>query len=81
LGIDTVKPGYKEFRFAPLIGEGIDYAKGHTLTPYGEIKASWKKNGTGVDYSIDVPVSTTCYLKIGRTELTLTSGHHEGRAN
>ena len=81
LGIDTVKPGYKEFRFAPLIGEGIDYAKGHTLTPYGEIKASWKKNGAGVDYSIDVPVSTTCYLKIGNTELTLASGHHEGRAN
>lgn len=79
LGIQERKPGYKEFDFAPVFGEGIDYAKGHTLTPYGEIKASWKKDGKAVAYEIDVPVSTTCTIKINGKELSLASGHHEGR--
>ena len=78
LGIEALKPGYKEFKFAPLFGEGIDYAKGHTLTPYGTISASWKKEGKGIAYSIDVPVSSCCKLSIKGKELLLKSGHHEG---
>ena len=78
LGIEALKPGYKEFKFAPLFGEGIDYAKGHTLTPYGTISASWKKEGKGIAYSIDVPVSSCCKLMIKGKELLLKSGHHEG---
>ena len=79
LGIDHVKPGFKEFVFAPVIGEGIEHASGHTLTPYGEIKANWKKNGEVVEFSIDVPVSTTCIVKIKDKQIKLESGHHEGR--
>ena len=79
LGIDAIEAGYKKFAFAPVFGEGIDYAKGHTLTPYGEIKASWKKSGGVYSYSIDVPVSTVCVLKIKGTELQLESGHYEGK--
>lgn len=79
LGIQETKPGYKSFDFAPVFGEGISSAKGHTLTPYGEIRAEWKKGELGVDYAVDVPVSTSCTVKINGKEIRLASGHHEGR--
>ncbi|MCR5078686.1 MAG: glycoside hydrolase family 78 protein [Bacilli bacterium] len=81
LGIEWTLPGYKKFKFAPLLGEGIDYAKGHTLTPYGQIKASWKKEGESVSYEIDVPVSCTCLVCIKGQEIALSSGHHQGRVD
>ena len=81
LGIQECEPGYKKFLFAPLLGEGIHHAKGHTLTPYGEIKASWEKKGESISYSIDVPVSCSCLVRINGKEVALESGHHEGRVD
>lgn len=79
LGIQETKPGYKEFLFAPVLGEGIDFAKGHTLTPYGVIRAEWKKEGKGISYSIEVPVSTSAKLVLNGKEISLTSGKHKGK--
>ncbi|MCR5491581.1 MAG: glycoside hydrolase family 78 protein [Bacilli bacterium] len=79
LGIQEKEPGYKSFEFAPVLGEGIDFAKGHTWTPYGEIKAAWKKDGQGISYEIDVPVSTRCTVRLNGKEVALESGHHEGK--
>ena len=78
LGIKETKPGYKEFEFAPLFGEGIDFAEGSTLTPYGMIKARFDKKEGGFAGKIDVPVSTTCVVVNEKGDrITLHSGHHE----
>ena len=78
LGIVSCKPGFKEFAFCPVFGEDIDNAKGHTLTPYGVIRASWEKKDGGIAYAVDVPVSTVCHLNIRGKQIDLPSGHHEG---
>lgn len=58
-GIVPTSPGYRTFRIAPQIPEGIDYAKVSKETPYGTIKVSWKKSDEGIGYDITVPVGTT----------------------
>ena len=78
LGIRDIEPGYKEFAFAPIFNEGIDYAEGKTLTPYGTIKASFKKQDGKILACIDVPVSTKCTLIGPKGEKQVVeSGHHE----
>ena len=78
LGIRELEPGYKRFSFAPLLGEGIDYAEGQTLTPYGLIKARWERKDGVIKGFVDVPVSTRCvFVNAKSEESVLTSGHHE----
>lgn len=78
LGIQELEPGYKRFAFRPLLGEGIDFAEGKTLTPYGDIHARFERVGEKVRYIIDVPVSTSCEVIGPKGEKKLlASGHHE----
>ena len=78
LGIRHLEPGYKRFAFAPMLGEGIDYAEGKTLTPYGEIKARFERKDGAVTYMVDVPVSTSCLIVGPKGEQKeVSSGHHE----
>ena len=78
LGIQETECGYRKFVFHPLLGAGIDFAEGKTLTPYGTIYARFEKKGNKVRYIIDVPVSTSCTIigPAGQAK-EATSGHHE----
>jgi alpha-L-rhamnosidase len=40
-GLQIVKPGYKEFKIAPMPGGGITWASICRKTAYGEIKSRW----------------------------------------
>ena len=82
LGIEPVLPGYKMFKFAPLVGGGLTEADGTVGTPYGKIVAGWKiENGT-MTVHVTVPMGTTCIVTMpnGETknlesgEYTLTAG-------
>ena len=77
LGVEPAAPGYKTFRFAPLVGGGLTEADGTVNTPYGEIKADWKlENGT-LTATVSVPVGTVCTAQLPGTEAqTLGSGVH-----
>ena len=75
LGIEEIEPGYRSFRFAPAFGGDITSAKGHTLTPYGTIEASWKKEGDLLKADIAVPYGATCEVKVGEPK-TLKQGKH-----
>lgn len=46
------------FEISPVIGEGVDYAKGSYTSLYGEIKVSWKKEKGQVKFDVEVPVNT-----------------------
>lgn len=61
-GIEAIKPGYKEFKIAPICGGGLTYAKASTLTNYGKISSSWKIEDGKFIIDVEVPINTTCQL-------------------
>ncbi len=54
LGIMPLKPGCKEIRFDPHLGD-LDFARGEVPTPYGTIGVSCKRVGNRIEAEIDLP--------------------------
>lgn len=50
--------GENTFEISPVIGDGVDFAKGSYNSLYGEVKVSWKKEKGKVSFDIQVPVNT-----------------------
>lgn len=76
-GIEPLKGGYKVFRVAPVPGGGLTHAKAAVQTPYGTAASEWEMNGDEFTISVQVPVSTVCYLTLPDSqEKILESGHH-----
>ena len=46
------------FEISPVIGEGVDFAKGSYDSEYGKVSVSWKKENSKVSFDIEVPVNT-----------------------
>jgi alpha-L-rhamnosidase len=59
-GIEAETGGYQTFRIQPIVGEGIDFAKGEVNTPFGKVCSEWKTKNETFTLQISVPVSTTC---------------------
>jgi len=77
LGIEPIRPGYKEFKVKPVLGEGIDWAKGHVDTPYGKISVSWKKESAGIELKVTVPEGTKARILIpNKEEIVLEGGEY-----
>ena len=77
LGVEPVLPGYKLFKFAPLVGGGLTEADGTVGTPYGEIKAAWHIENSEMTSEITVPMGTACTVTLpGGVEQNLSSGSY-----
>ena len=50
--------GENDFEVSPVIGEGVDYAKGSVNTLYGKIAVSWKKEKDQIAFEVEVPANT-----------------------
>ena len=79
LGIqrDEKCPGYEHFILKPEIGP-LEFARGSVASPYGMIRAGWKKEENQVKYHCEIPVNTeaTICLPDG-TRKELGSGIYE----
>lgn len=76
-GIEAIEPGYKKFMVAPVLGGGIQYAKGSIEVPYGKIISDWKTHKDRFEITVQVPVGTECILKLPNSEVyNLTNGIH-----
>lgn len=79
LGIqrDEKCPGYEHFLLKPEIGS-LKFARGSVASPYGMIRAGWKKEKSQVKYHCEIPANTeaTIYLPDG-TRKELGSGVYE----
>lgn len=79
LGIqrDEKCPGYEHFLLKPEIGP-LKFARGSVASPYGMIRAGWKKEKSQVKYHCEIPANTeaTIYLPDG-TRKELGSGVYE----
>lgn len=50
--------GENTFEISPVIGTGVEFAKGHYQSRYGEIFVGWKKEKDHIHFEISVPVNT-----------------------
>ncbi len=78
VGIQIREPGYKSFVVKPVLGGEITYAKGSTMTPYGEIHVFWERKDADFKISVHVPMSTKCIVELpDHTTIVLEHGKHE----
>lgn len=54
LGIEPIKPGCKEIRFDPRLGD-LEFVRGEVPTPYGNIRVSCTRSGKRVNAEIELP--------------------------
>ena len=55
VGINMLKPAYKEVLIKPLVDKRLGFVDCSFKTKYGTIKVNWKYRDGGVDYKISVP--------------------------
>lgn len=77
LGIQPIKPGYKEIRIRPKISDKLSYASGYHESPYGKIKSEWKINDGKIKFSGYIPPNTTAVVCIADKEYIVGSGNFE----
>ncbi len=70
VGIQMTSPRYETVSLEPCFFEGLDFAAGHTDTPFGRISVDWKKEADGVHVAIVVPDGVTAVFR----EKELTAG-------
>ena len=63
-GIFPLEPGYQQFAVAPVIGEGLAWAKTSYRSMYGEIVSDWKKEGGKVRLVVTVPPNARALIQL-----------------
>jgi alpha-L-rhamnosidase len=66
-GIQPLEPGYRQFSVAPVIGEGLMWAKTSYASMYGEIVSEWKKEGGKYQLKVIVPPNTRALIRLPQT--------------
>lgn len=69
--------GENEFEISPVIGDGVDYAKGSYQSLYGEVKVSWKKEKGQVHFELEVPSNTKATFIFKDKNEVLEPGKHQ----
>ncbi len=59
LNIDEDAPGFKHTIIRPRIGGGLSFAEATHLSPYGEVRSRWERDGEKVRLEVHVPVNAT----------------------
>ena len=87
LGVEPLEPGFRVFRIAPQMPEGIEWARGKVPTPHGMIEVEWhvttrgqqqKDNPASLELAFTVPPETHAVIADGRT---YRPGRHEIACN
>lgn len=52
-------PGFEHFILKPIFISDLDWVKVNHISPFGEIKSSWKRNGNLIEWTVSIP-SESC---------------------
>ena len=66
--------GENNFEICPVIGEGVEHAKGSYQSIYGEVYVSWKKIDEKVHFEIVIPSNTSATFIYGGSKKVLFGG-------
>lgn len=72
LGVEPLKPGFREFRIAPQVACGSSHAEGRVPTRFGNIAVSWRVAKDDLTLDFTVPENTVAFVDDGR----FTAGRH-----
>ena len=77
VGVNIVKPGYKEIAIKPIIDKRLGYVDCTFKCKYGDIKVYWKYNNNQVEYDITVPSGIKAKVELENdSPVLLASGGH-----
>ena len=69
--------GENTFEISPVIGDGVNFAKGKYASIYGKIAVSWKKEKDKVLFNIEVPANVKATFIYKETFKELEPGKYE----
>ena len=75
-GIKPLTPGFATFEVSPCDYEGIPYATVSHVSPFGEIKVDFKREGSKTTYTVTVPAGSVGYFRKGDLNEKMGSGIH-----
>lgn len=76
-GISPLTPGYRDILIAPLVADGIDWARCALETPRGAVSVEWERNADLVSLAVTVPVGAGAVFRWpGLPDRLLAAGHH-----
>lgn len=73
---DPAQPGFKNILLEPHFVPGLESFSASHTGPYGEIKSSWKRQGSEIVYTVIVPPGSTATLKANNKIQQLSAGEH-----
>lgn len=84
LGIrrDESNPGYKHFYIEPVVGGGLEFAKGSYESVYGTITSEWRVEGNELVFRFVIPANTSATVTLPSLEyqnMELPAGEYEYR--
>jgi alpha-L-rhamnosidase len=63
-GLSPAVPGWSVARVAPVVGPGLDWARGEVPTPYGPLSCGWRRDGSGVALELHVPTGMRAVVEL-----------------
>ena len=77
-GLAPDEPGYRRIRIAPRPLSQLEHASARHVTPYGPASVSWRREGSSIVVTAEVPPNTTAVVDLpGRERIEVSSGSHE----
>ena len=69
--------GENHFTLAPVPGPGLEHAEAKYLSPYGEVKSTWRRTNSKLAFEIVIPANCEAEIRLpdGRKE-TVTTGRY-----
>ena len=69
--------GENRFTIVPVPGPGLEHAEASYLSPYGEVKSTWRRENGTITYTVEIPANCAAVIKLpdGRRE-TVTTGRY-----
>ena len=74
--IDEDAPAFNNIIFRPVTDKRISYVKASIETKNGAVKSHWRRNGSEVTFSFDVPKNSTATLILDGQTHNIGSGNH-----
>ena len=75
-GIKPLTPGFATFEVSPADYTDIPAATVSHISPFGEIKVDFTREGSKTTYTVTVPANTVGYFRKGSLNEKLGSGVH-----
>ncbi|MGC5221350.1 family 78 glycoside hydrolase catalytic domain [Micromonospora sp. DT81.3] len=77
-GLASDEPGYRRIRIAPRPLAELEHASARHITPYGPASVSWRRAGSSIVVTAEIPPNTTAVIDLpGLDVAEVGSGRHE----